>query len=298
MKPFEVLKGFRKGPKGLSSDVVAMEWCPTMDLLALVTEDRQLMVYRAEGWQRLSHATFDQPVTCLTWRPDGQVVAAGHADGSTTLFDVEDGEVTFTSHNHAQPLRHFRWLPAERRSSQARRDSPYVSDMASLFAPLPQLPKQPSAQNLQLEEAGLQLDQPLHKLLFNGSAPLPFDVAITVDTDASIHLSVHGRFSLGTLPLATLPALEFSATPSPLGVQLTPSLQMLTVVTWAEGATKVLLPDGARVEHEAGMLLLAFRTGQLARGRGEIEALALAYMQCESLAQRAAAGIEAAKTLR
>ena len=82
MAPFALLKGFRKGPKGLSSDVIAIEWCPTMDLLALVTEDRQLMVFRAEGWQRLSHASFNQPVTCLTWRPDGQVVAAGHADGA------------------------------------------------------------------------------------------------------------------------------------------------------------------------------------------------------------------------
>ena len=45
MPAFELLKGFRKGPKGLSSDIVACEWCPSMDLLALATEDRQLLVY-------------------------------------------------------------------------------------------------------------------------------------------------------------------------------------------------------------------------------------------------------------
>ncbi|KAL1511094.1 hypothetical protein AB1Y20_005916 [Prymnesium parvum] len=294
MHCFELLKGFRKGAKGLGSEIVAMEWCPTMDLLALVMEDRQLVVYRAEGWQRLWQSSFDQPVTCLTWRPDGQVVAAGHADGTTTLFNVEDGEPTFESHHHTESLRLFRWLPAEHRVSS---DSPYASDMASLFAPLPLLPKQPSAQALQLEEGTQPLDLPLYKLLFGGQAPLAFDVAVTVDARACIHLAVHGKFSLGKLPLAEFPALQFGGTPSPLCVQLTSSLQVLTVVTWTERETRVLLPDGTEVEHEEGMLLLAFRTGQLARGRMEIEALATLYMQCEALADRATTAIEAAKSV-
>lgn len=79
MRSFEPVKGFRKGPKSLSSDLVAVEWCPTMDLLALATENRQLMVYRAEGWQRLWQSSFAESITCLTWRPDGQA-------RSVTLF--------------------------------------------------------------------------------------------------------------------------------------------------------------------------------------------------------------------
>ena len=72
---------------------------------------------------------------------------------------------------------------------------------------------------------------------------------------------------------------------------------MLTVATWTDGPTRALLPDGTQAEHEGGLLVLAFRTGQLARGRVEIEALALSFMQCESLAYRAYAGIEAAKSV-
>ena len=41
--PFEVLDGF---PKGLSGDVLGLEWCPTMDLIALITSDSQILVHR------------------------------------------------------------------------------------------------------------------------------------------------------------------------------------------------------------------------------------------------------------
>ena len=44
MSAFEVL-----GNKVLGGDVMHMDWCPTMDLIALVTADSQLMVHR-RGW--------------------------------------------------------------------------------------------------------------------------------------------------------------------------------------------------------------------------------------------------------
>lgn len=54
---------------------VAAAWCPTMDLLALVTADGQLAVYRL-NWhscalKELWKATPEQHITTLTWRPDG-----------------------------------------------------------------------------------------------------------------------------------------------------------------------------------------------------------------------------------
>eukprot|EP00308_Calcidiscus_leptoporus_P019088 CAMPEP_0119393598 /NCGR_PEP_ID=MMETSP1334-20130426/125873_1 /TAXON_ID=127549 /ORGANISM="Calcidiscus leptoporus, Strain RCC1130" /LENGTH=41 /DNA_ID= /DNA_START= /DNA_END= /DNA_ORIENTATION= len=33
-------------PKALSGDVVSMEWCPSMDLIALLTSDAQVAVHR------------------------------------------------------------------------------------------------------------------------------------------------------------------------------------------------------------------------------------------------------------
>ena len=51
--------------KAVGGEIVRMEWCPTMDLIALVTADSQLLVHRLTGWQRLfAHSGFDQPITC------------------------------------------------------------------------------------------------------------------------------------------------------------------------------------------------------------------------------------------
>eukprot|EP00967_Tisochrysis_lutea_P148819 scaffold284914_cov32-Tisochrysis_lutea.AAC.1 len=84
---FEVLSGF---PKGLAGEVVAMEWCPTMDLIAIATSDLQVAVYRVT-WQRLFAISSAQPVHCLAWRPDGQQLAVGTSDGSVALYNVEVG---------------------------------------------------------------------------------------------------------------------------------------------------------------------------------------------------------------
>ena len=109
MPPFEVLEGF---PKGCGGDVLAMEWCPTMDLIALITSDSQILVHRVT-WQRLFVISVDeQPVRCLAWRPDGKQLAAGHADGSVTLYDVEDGEQLSRHREHPSPLCLFSWVEA------------------------------------------------------------------------------------------------------------------------------------------------------------------------------------------
>jgi anaphase-promoting complex subunit 4 len=48
--------------RGISVDVVLAEWCPTMDLLALVTADNQLHVHRL-NWQRLWWTSPEATVT-------------------------------------------------------------------------------------------------------------------------------------------------------------------------------------------------------------------------------------------
>ena len=89
MAPFELLSGF---PKSTSGEVVAMEWSPTMDLIAIATSDSQVAVVRT-GWQRLFAIPAAQPIHCLAWRPDGQELMVGHADGSVALYNIEDGEL-------------------------------------------------------------------------------------------------------------------------------------------------------------------------------------------------------------
>jgi anaphase-promoting complex subunit 4 len=61
--------------KGTTTDVRLASWCPSMDLLALVTSDGQLALHRL-NWQRLWSIAPDSPVTALCWQPDGKLLAA------------------------------------------------------------------------------------------------------------------------------------------------------------------------------------------------------------------------------
>ncbi len=63
-------------------------WNPEKDLLAMVTQDHQLLVHRF-NWQRLWAVSPDQRVTAICWRPDGKALAVGHHDGSIAIRDVE-----------------------------------------------------------------------------------------------------------------------------------------------------------------------------------------------------------------
>ena len=54
-----------------SSEVVLASWCPTMDLLSILTDDNQLTVYRLD-FQRVWIACPETPITALAWRPDGE----------------------------------------------------------------------------------------------------------------------------------------------------------------------------------------------------------------------------------
>ena len=76
----------------LSTEVSLGAFCPTMDLLALVTSsDDQVCLWRL-SWQKLFAFTPETTVTALAWRPDGKVLTLGLSDGSITLINVETGE--------------------------------------------------------------------------------------------------------------------------------------------------------------------------------------------------------------
>ena len=72
-----------------------------------------------------------------------------NADGSVTLFGVEEGEQLGMAREHAESLSTFCWVPAspgehapgaakaDASTSASAKDSPYVCSLAGLFAPLP-----------------------------------------------------------------------------------------------------------------------------------------------------------------
>ena len=80
--------------RGLAADAVTIaQWCPTMDLLALVTAGGgQLHVHRL-NWQRLWWTSPESSITAVTWRHDGKQIALGLEDGSLLLLNTEDGDV-------------------------------------------------------------------------------------------------------------------------------------------------------------------------------------------------------------
>ncbi|EKU20098.1 anaphase promoting complex subunit 4, partial [Nannochloropsis gaditana CCMP526] len=70
---------------------------PKMDLIALLRTDGSVVVLRTISWQRLNTlpaATLqdEKRVTAMSWSPDGNVLALGHAQGAISFLDVEKGE--------------------------------------------------------------------------------------------------------------------------------------------------------------------------------------------------------------
>jgi WD40 repeat protein len=78
--------------KLLTSPSCMASWNPVMDLVAIVSEDQRLVLYRLD-WQRVWSIISSLKITALCWRPDGKVLVTGHEDGSMAHHSVERGEV-------------------------------------------------------------------------------------------------------------------------------------------------------------------------------------------------------------
>lgn len=78
--------------KNVSSTILMSEWCTTMDIVVLVTEDGQLQLFRL-NWERLWTKQPKSPITSLQWRPDGKELAYGDEDGSIYIIAAEDGSI-------------------------------------------------------------------------------------------------------------------------------------------------------------------------------------------------------------
>lgn len=79
----------------ITSEAVMGCWCPTMDLLALVTQDGQLSIHRL-SWQKLWTASLDNPVTAMCWRPDGEAcLGCEHAIQHVKILSTNPATVPF-----------------------------------------------------------------------------------------------------------------------------------------------------------------------------------------------------------
>jgi anaphase-promoting complex subunit 4 len=106
----------------LTTDVALASWCPTMDLCAVVTTDGQLQIHRL-NWQVLWVTSPDQLITSICWRPDGKVLAAGHTNGSMTLFNIEAGQVLLKTQLSSKPWDCLAWAEQAAPASSSTKPS-------------------------------------------------------------------------------------------------------------------------------------------------------------------------------
>lgn len=71
-------------------------YCPTMDLIAVVTDEENLDVYRINGQRAfgLKRKSEDVSVDALQWEFNGKSIAVSWSDGSTDLVNAETGKAS------------------------------------------------------------------------------------------------------------------------------------------------------------------------------------------------------------
>ncbi|KAH9222829.1 anaphase-promoting complex, cyclosome, subunit 4-domain-containing protein [Leptodontidium sp. 2 PMI_412] len=78
-----------------AADPSLVTYCPSMDLLALVTTDQQVFIYRLNG-QRVYGAIQKADklgVESIRWKPNGQLLAIAWSDGSVRLVSAESSKI-------------------------------------------------------------------------------------------------------------------------------------------------------------------------------------------------------------
>jgi anaphase-promoting complex subunit 4 len=72
-----------------------ISYCPTIDLIALVTDEENLDVYRINGQRAfgLKRKSSDVSVDCICWEYNGQGIAVSWSDGATDVVSAETGKV-------------------------------------------------------------------------------------------------------------------------------------------------------------------------------------------------------------
>ncbi|KAF2715427.1 hypothetical protein K504DRAFT_457593 [Pleomassaria siparia CBS 279.74] len=72
-----------------------ISYCPTMDLIAIVTDEENLDVYRINGQRAfgLKRKNSDASIDCICWEFNGQAIAVAWSDGYTDILSSETGKV-------------------------------------------------------------------------------------------------------------------------------------------------------------------------------------------------------------
>ncbi|ORX98889.1 hypothetical protein K493DRAFT_299660 [Basidiobolus meristosporus CBS 931.73] len=189
------------GQKRLPEAVCFYSWCPTMDLIALITYTGELSLWRL-SWQKVwsvSHTGESKP-TALTWRPDGKVLAVGYPNCTVSLYDVSSAQILHkiqlsNSEAAKNPISFLYWAE-EAGNAQGNQSS--INSHSHIVKHLPQLSAIPHNRSSGSIFATKPKDTALDMFDESEKDSDTINLLIAADDFGNIYTSVYGVFDLGS----------------------------------------------------------------------------------------------------
>ncbi|KUJ12694.1 uncharacterized protein LY89DRAFT_672835 [Mollisia scopiformis] len=213
-----------------TADPALVAYCPSMDLVALVTIDQQVLIYRLNG-QRVYGATQKTGayrVTSIRWKPNGQLLAIAWSDGSIRLVGAESSKIVHwfsTGIRQASDITCIGWstnLTNRSTSSVTQKkgedswntilatgeldailDLPRDLSLIDIETSLPKLSVLAAGGSDEVFSSRSSLDA-----LFRAFDPKDnnaVDVMVVGTLPGTIHLSIYDSFEIGSFPSPRLP---------------------------------------------------------------------------------------------
>eukprot|EP01125_Pyxidicula_operculata_P002208 TRINITY_DN1211_c0_g1_i2.p1 TRINITY_DN1211_c0_g1~~TRINITY_DN1211_c0_g1_i2.p1 ORF type:complete len:267 (+),score=54.02 TRINITY_DN1211_c0_g1_i2:248-1048(+) len=174
-----------------------VEWCPTMDLVALVGNDNVLTIQRLKtkqtpwSWQKLAQIanvnagtqSSETEITAIAWRPDGKYIAVGHHEGLVVIVDIETGNTIHSSSEdyvptHTHKIRYLQWI--QDNGVVCPTDIQF-NDRTKVF--LPYVPE----------------DKKANISYISNERPTELTILVIVDESGKISYRAHGTFGVGVI---------------------------------------------------------------------------------------------------
>ena len=251
---------------GCPADILAMKWCPKMDLIAVITAEGAVWLNRL-SWQRVwTLRSSDYKAISLAWRPDGKVLALGLDNGRVHLVNVENSECLHEYNVGSKP-QYLDWVITNPPRTSEDSGGIFTEKGDTL---LPRLPHLPSGGSIALAE-GKAKDGPWDpKRLRELTGSLSF--LIIGDENSVVTLLVHGMLPVGRVNVSSL--VEHTQSCRIISASLDAQIQFLTIVMQTSTASD--FNDGV-------ISIVTFDTKLYSSRCEELEVLSLKYGQISSL---------------
>ncbi|KAK0124380.1 hypothetical protein ONS95_009343 [Cadophora gregata] len=209
-----------------AADPGLITYCPSMDLLALVTTDQQVFIYRLNG-QRVYGAvqkTDKLKVESIRWKPNGQLLAIAWSDGSVRLVSAESSKIVlqFSAGDQVGGITCMGWATNTIHRSSLSSSKKNVESWASFLAADGDFFDEKAPLDLPQDLSLIDIEISLPKLsvlaaagnsedVFSSRSSLdalfrPFDpkdnssvnVMVVGTKEGNIHLSIYDSFEIGS----------------------------------------------------------------------------------------------------